>query len=84
MEKIPDEIKIKIIEKIRGMVYVRKLEQLPSEITISEFKYIITRYSIGKKQWFQLARELEKNDVIKLHGWHPIEVLRSNIKIQSC
>lgn len=76
---IPDKIKIKIQEKLYGMAYVRKLEKLPSEITISEFKYIITRYSIKKKHWFKLAKNLEKDGIIKLHGWHPIEVnIRKN------
>jgi hypothetical protein len=80
MEKIPDEIKVKIIGKVLGMFYVRSLEKQNPNITIPEFKYIITRYSLKKKQWFILAKELEKDGIVKLHGGNPIEILRSNIK----
>lgn len=77
MEKISDEIKVKIIEKIYGMVYVRSLETQDSKITIPEFRYIVGVLRIGRKDWFKVAKELEKDGIIKLHRNRYLEVLRN-------
>lgn len=75
METIPTEIKIKIVGKIKGIFIVKNLHDQKPRITIPEFKYIITRYSLRKTQWFVVAKELEKDNIIKLHGGNPIEIL---------
>ena len=89
MEKIPDEMKIKIIEKMRGMVYVRSLEKLEPKITIPEFKFIIASiklkgnsiFRLKKENWYDLAIELEKENVIRLYrNYKGMKVLGSNVK----
>lgn len=80
--EIPEEIKTKIIEKIQGMAYIRFLNKQKINITIPEFKFIISsvkmkgnsKFRIKKNQWFYLAKELEKEGLIKLHGFNPIEI----------
>ena len=73
------EVKIKIIEKLNGIVLIRKFENEKAIITIPEFKYIITRYSIKKSQWFKIAKDLENDGYIRLHCRNPIEVLSGNV-----
>jgi hypothetical protein len=78
---IPVEIKIKIQEKLYGMAYVRSLENYPPKITIPEFKFIITsvklkdNFRIRKNLWFKMAKEFEKQGILKLHGTNPIEII---------
>lgn len=78
MESIPKEIKIKIIEKLFGYGFMRIGNP---KVTIPEFKYIITRiqtkgnFRIKKAQWFRIAKDLERENIIRLHGQNPIEII---------
>lgn len=78
MESIPKEIKIKIIEKLFGYDFMRIGNP---KITIPEFKFIITRiqtkgnFRVRKAQWFSIAKDLERENVIRLHGTNPIEII---------
>lgn len=53
---------------------MRRIEGMKTEITIPEFKFIITRYSVKKSNWFKVAKMLEKQGYIKTHYQNSIEV----------
>jgi len=78
MESIPKEIKIKIIEKLLGYEVMRIDNP---KVTIPEFKFIITsvkikgNFRIKKAQWFRIAKDLERENIIRLHGTTPIEII---------
>ena len=78
MEKIPLEIKVKIIEKLLGYSIIRIGNP---RITIPEFKFAITsvkmngNFRLKKAQWYRIAKELESEKIIKLHGTTPIEII---------
>ena len=76
---IPEETRIKILEKIYGICYVRKLESKKAEISIPEFKFIIGVYRVKKEEWFNLAKEFEKEKIFTLHYQNPIGVNIKNI-----
>lgn len=76
---IPKETRIKILEKIYGICYVRMLESKKAEITIPEFKFIIGVYRINKEEWFKLAKAFESEKIFKMHCRNSIEVNIKNI-----
>jgi len=51
------------------------------KVTIPEFKFIITsvkmngNFRVKKAQWFRIAKDLERENIIRLHGTNPIEVI---------
>jgi hypothetical protein len=84
LEKIPDEIKIKIMGKMLGMVYVRSLEDLNPRITVPEFKFIIGSFRIKKGNWYAIAKEFENEKFIKLYkNFKGMEVLRHKTFVKS-
>jgi hypothetical protein len=80
MERINEDVKIKIIEKLHGMVLIRSLENTNPKITVPEFKFIIGVYRIRKEDWYVFAKELESEKVIKLfRNFKGMKVLRSSV-----
>lgn len=81
--EITKEIKIKIVGKLYGIYIIKNLQREKTKITIPEFKFILGSFKIKKKNWFSIAKELEKDEIIKLHGGNPIEILGSNINVSN-
>jgi len=78
-KKIPLETKNKLIGKLYGIYLLRSINEKP-KITVPEFKFMIGVLKIKKKQWFYIAKELEKDGIIKLHGNRNIEIQKEFIK----
>lgn len=77
---ITPEIREKIIEKIYGMGIVRSMNGQKTSITIPEFKFILSGWRIKKKLWFRIAKDLEKDNLIKLRCHCPIIIKCAEIR----
>ena len=63
---LPEEIKHNILEKIYGIAFVREIQKKKPIVTIPEFKFVIGRWQIKKKQWFKIAKELEDDGFVMI------------------
>jgi hypothetical protein len=75
MADITEIQKQKVIAKLLGIAYVKHLDRQKTLVTIPEFKYIISRYRICSKDWFELSKKLEYEGIVKIHRGHEIEII---------
>jgi hypothetical protein len=81
LEKIPVEKIDKILAKLIGQAYMRYIEGSKPQITVPEFKFIITRFHIRRHEWFRIAKSLETRGVVTVRGGNPLLVHLANTDI---
>lgn len=73
---IDEDTMIKIIEKLNGFYLTKKTLLEEPRLAIPEFKFVIGVFKVQKSQWYPLAKRLEGEGYIRLHGMNPIEIRR--------
>ena len=61
-----------------GQAYVRYLEYKKPIVTIPEFKFMLGTFRIKEGQWFSIAKYLEDEGYMQLHGGNPMVVVLSS------